>query len=1077
MALDERASHPAAVSLWGRGYTPSGPMAYLAAAALVGGAVLLWLMASGHLDLGPGDSFLVFCPVVAVVAYIGGPGAVVLATLLGIVAGVLLTTSTEGSDAMRHPVALLHLGLLAGTGLVAAFWLRLVQREVNARTRTIEEVQRNLAASEERLHAVFEQAGVGICLATFTGEMRMVNRKLCDLLGYGREELLKLSYKDITYPEDWPPQVVQAQRLKAGEIDHYTMEKRYIRKDGSLVWANLTCSAIRGEPYVVAVVEDVNERKRMEDDLRRVQERYSALFDRSQDCVYILDFEGNFLDANPAALKLLGYTREEIATTKLASLIDPDQMEMAMMRIGEARRTGSTETTAEFRLRRKDGETVYVGTKASVILHNGQPVAIQGIARDMTQRKREEAALRESEEKFRKLAEVMHAAVGIVQGKGFVYVNPYMGQMLGYSVEEILHMDFVQLIHPDHRARMMDYARRRQMGEDVPAHYEFVAITKTGESRWVDFTAARIEYRGQPAIVGTGFDITERKLAEKRLQAHTRGLRLLVDTATRLLAAQRPQEVLREVFDELAGYLGVQIYLNYLSTGSGRLHLNAWHGLEETAIERIRDVEFGQTPCAQAAEERRRVVIHRVQGATDEKARMLKELGVRAYACHPLVVNESVTGTVAFCALDRDSFGEGELELMRAVTHQAAMALEHQRLRAELERHAADLADASHAKDQFMATLSHELRTPLTPVLAAAGMLESEKAIPAEAQEYVDVIKRNAELEARLIDDLLDVTRIVRGKIELDKEVVDLHMVISRAVEVCKEDVAARGLHLRMDLGSQEHCWVEADADRLQQVFWNLLKNSIKFTPSDGCVGVRCRGTNGRVVVEVIDSGEGIAPEALGRIFRPFEQAERSITRQFGGLGLGLAISKALVELHGGSISAFSEGKGKGALFRVELPRVKHVAEQAERGNGKNDSEARGVQRQLRILLVEDHGDTAKMLSRLLRNEGYLVEHASDVATAESLAERAAGEGRPYDLLLSDLGLPDASGNDLMRHLRAHGQTVPGIALSGYGMASDMEQSREAGFSEHVTKPVSFPTLKEAIVRTVRGGRPGHGAR
>ena len=236
------------------------------------------------------------------------------------------------------------------------------------------------------------------------------------------------------------------------------------------------------------------------------------------------------------------------------------------------------------------------------------------------------------------------------------------------------------------------------------------------------------------------------------------------------------------------------------------------------------------------------------------------------------------------------------------------------------ERARAAAEEASRAKDHFLAVLSHELRTPLTPVLTSLSMLEDYGSCDPTIRDRLEMIRRNVELEARLIDDLLDVTRIARGRIELDRRPVPLMEVIRRAVEVVQPDIEARRLHFGVDATDASFI-VEADATRLQQVFWNLLRNAIKFTPCGGCVGVSCRsGGNGHVVVDVTDSGEGIEPDALPQIFDAFAQAERSIKRQFGGLGLGLTISKALVEMHGGSIAAYSEGKGKGATFRVHLP-------------------------------------------------------------------------------------------------------------------------------------------------------------
>jgi len=299
----------------------------------------------------------------------------------------------------------------------------------------------------------------------------------------------------------------------------------------------------------------------------------------------------------------------------------------------------------------------------------------------------------------------------------------------------------------------------------------------------------------------------------------------------------------------------------------------------------------------------------------------------------------------------------------------------------------------------------------------------------------------------------------VRGKVELDKRPVDLCTVLERAAEVCRPDVEARRLHFGVDCGSLPYI-VEADGARLQQVFWNLLKNAIKFTPKGGCVGLRCWTTAGYVVVEVNDSGIGIDPSAIERIFDAFAQAEVSITRQFGGLGLGLAISKVLVEMHGGSIAAHSAGKDKGATFTVRLPLVESGADVREVAR-RERTESR--HRPLTVLLVEDHGDTAEMMAAVLELRGHHVHRAGDVASALELAT----PGR-FDVLISDLGLPDRSGLELMRELRMRGDTLPGIALTGFGQEKDASESRAAGFQLHLVKPVDVDQVLGAIEKVIK---------
>ena len=387
--------------------------------------------------------------------------------------------------------------------------------------------------------------------------------------------------------------------------------------------------------------------------------------------------------------------------------------------------------------------------------------------------------------------------------------------------------------------------------------------------------------------------------------------------------------------------------------------------------------------------------------------------------------------------------------------------------------HAQAIAEqANRAKDHFLAVLSHELRTPLTPVVMGVSMLQDRMDLDPSVREMLEMIGRSVDMEARLIDDLLDVSRIARGKIELHRQRIDLCAVIQQAVEVCKPEIEAGKFRLNVDLGPAVPYWVEADPSRLQQVFWNLLKNAIKFTPHGGRIGIRCRPGHDYVVVEVIDSGIGIEPEALVRVFNAFEQAERSITRQFGGLGLGLTISKALVEMHSGTIEARSEGRGKGATFRVRLPLTSPAAALPGGGSGAAPAASAGhAAFRLRVLLVEDHPITAMLLRNVLTACGHAVHWAADETTALEMADL-----QEFDLLISDLGLPDGSGHDLMQQLRQRGYKLPGIALSGYGQEDDIRRSQQAGFAVHLTKPASREAVIEAIASVTAVPQAAHAA-
>jgi signal transduction histidine kinase len=369
-----------------------------------------------------------------------------------------------------------------------------------------------------------------------------------------------------------------------------------------------------------------------------------------------------------------------------------------------------------------------------------------------------------------------------------------------------------------------------------------------------------------------------------------------------------------------------------------------------------------------------------------------------------------------------------------------------------------DLLSANASKDQFLALLSHELRNPLSPVIAMVAELDTH-VDSAEMRHALDIIRRNVELEARLIDDLLDITRISKGKLKLALEPISIHNVLQRALEICRDDISQKALRVDLQLNAREH-FVHGDSARLQQIFWNLIKNSVKFTADGGRITLATLNPQpGQIEIRTTDTGIGIEPEKMNKIFNAFEQGQSSITRKFGGLGLGLAISKAMVLAHGGTISAFSAGKDLGATFTIRLATIATPArlelDLQPDGHGTEKSAARAG-RMPRLLVVDDHPDTCTGMKMILERRGYEITVAH---TADQASEKARSQN--FDLLISDIGLPDRSGYELMQELGGRG--LRGIALSGFGMESDINRARASGFSEHLTKPINFDRLEKVI--------------
>ncbi|HSL20493.1 MAG TPA: PAS domain S-box protein [Vicinamibacterales bacterium] len=644
-----------------------------------------------------------------------------------------------------------------------------------------------------------------------------------------------------------------------------------------------------------------------------------------------------------------------------------------------------------------------------------------------------EDALRAAEQQLRLAVEGANVGVWISEpGAGVFEASARTKELLGLPpAGSLTRQQALSRVHPDDRDALRA-AVERSTSDGPPFSSEHRIVLPDGTVRWVATMARRIEEGGRVRLHGIMFDITPRKRAEEEARRQAEELRTLMDiTPAAICVAEDPQcarvsgnRAARQLYEAAEGE-------NLAATPKGARRF--FRDGQELAPEEL--------PMQIAAATGR--------GVPD------CELDVVLPSGKHVAIWGSATPL-----RDADGNVRGCIGAFVDITERKRVQEELRAARDSAERAKAAAESATRAKDRFLAVLSHELRTPLAPVLTGVSLLQLEPPASEHSREYLDVIRRNVELESRLIEDLLDLTRIAQGRVELHKRRVELTTIIERAVEVCRPDIEARRLHFGVDAEPGPYP-LDVDAARLQQVLWNLIKNAIKFTPMGGCVGVRCRREGGQVVVEVNDSGIGIEPRALPSIFDAFAQADPAMNRQFGGLGLGLAISKSLVEMHGGTIEARSGGRGKGSSFRVRLPLAE--SEEAESAGTIAPDEASEEPLSLRILLVEDHGDTAMMTVKLLELDGHKVETAGDVAAALQMVERSE-----FDLLISDLGLPDRSGLELMRELRARGMTLHAIALSGYGQLQDVERSRAAGFQVHLVKPLEPSRLLDTIRRMAR---------
>lgn len=537
------------------------------------------------------------------------------------------------------------------------------------------------------------------------------------------------------------------------------------------------------------------------------------------------------------------------------------------------------------------------------------------------------------------------------------------------------------------------------------------------------------------------------------LSIHARRSTLLSELAAELLKAETPQAVFGAIFARIAEEVKAGAYYQHtVSAGGTRLLLEHTGGVSRK--EGVQADEIAVRPGA----------------AFEEIHETVQRAIPAAKGIYPFFASGELLGTFAVVMAPEFSPGEAEHRFVLIACDLVAAGMERARLVNELRVARDDAERSGRTKDEFLAALSHELRTPLNPVLLVASEAADNPALPPEVRDQFASIRKNVELEARLIDDLLDITRITRGKLVLDIAVRDVHAILEDAIATVRPEIEHKHLKLTVNLSAAHH-HAEADYVRLQQVFWNVLKNAVKFTPEGGTIAVATRvaDSGAAMLISVTDSGIGLSPGEKTRVFEAFSQGDHASTagaHRFGGLGLGLTISRTLIESHHGTITVKSEGRGFGATFMIELPladkmkawQVDHEQrDQPAREKEMDMSPASRSSSLNRVLLVEDHEPTRKALELLLKRRHF------DVASSASLEEaRALAASRPFDVLISDIGLPDGTGFELMQEMSER-YGMRGIALTGYGMEEDIGRSRSAGFHVHLTKPILIQSLDKAL--------------
>jgi PAS domain S-box-containing protein len=818
------------------------------------------------------------------------------------------------------------------------------------------------------------------------------------------------------------------------------------------------------------LAKDALERKTGE--LARSLAMMRATLESTTDGILVTVGAGEITDFNEKFVAMWRVPREVLGSKKRRDLLgvtclqfeDPHQF---LARIDEIDSASPPESYDLLEL--NDGRVFERCSRIQFV--DGQDVGRVWSFRDITERRNAEAALRKQAEWLRVTLSSIGDAVITTDAEGRVtFLNGVAEGLTGWTRDEAVGRpmeEVFRIINETTRRPAEDpVGRVLREGVVVGLANHTLLIARDGRETMIDDSAAPIrDDDGRVAGVVLVFrDVAERRRQEAVIEEQRRLAELGRDIGLAFTEGDSLGEMLDRCCELTIRDLdGAFARIWTLDRAGATLELRSSAGLYTHIDGPHARVPVGELKIGMIAQKRKPHLTNSVIGDPRIPAQAwAKREGMVAFAGYPLVVEDRLVGVWAMFA--RHPLSEATLRGMDAVAKQIALGIERKRAEEDLREAKREAEEANNAKTQFLAVLSHELRTPLNPILLAVTAMLERPEEPEQLRTTLEMIRQNVNLQARLIDDLLDVMRIVRGKMPLHWEVADGHRLIEQAIQVCRSEVLSKELRTVVDLAAVEH-HVNADPARLQQVFWNLIKNAVKFTAAGGTITIRTRNEGdgpareGRLVVEVSDTGIGIEPEVLPKIFDPFQQGETTITRTYGGLGLGLAICRGIIEAHGGTLVVESAGKDQGATFRVAL---KALPRSVVEDDGEPVADVRVPEAtrpsSLRILVVEDDPATLRLMARLLRGLGHTVKTAGTIG--------AALEAGEFDLIISDIGLPDGSGLDLMRQVGSRQGPVPAIALTGYGMEEDLRRSQEAGFTAHLTKPIDFVKL-EAMIRQV----------
>lgn len=901
-------------------------------------------------------------------------------------------------------------------------------------------------ATEAHLAAIVESSDDAILSKDLHGTIQSCNPAATRIFGYTADELIGESVRILIPAERQAEEDGILSRLRNGErVEHFETVRR--AKDGRLIDVSLTISPIRNAANEIVgaskIVRDITTQKRA----HAAQAYLAAIVGSSADAILSKDLQGIVQSCNPSAERLFGYRQSELVGRSIRVLIPPDRQAEEDDILDRIRRGERVEHFETVRLA-KDGRKIDISLSVSPIRSDdGNIIGVAKIVRDVTEQKRLARALAAQQEWFRVTLGSIGDAVIASDADGRVsYINAAAETLTGWSEAEgrgRALADVFHIISESSRVPVENPAALvMRSGHVVGLANHTLLIDRNGTERPIADSAAPIrDDAGQILGVVLVFrDVTEERRAEEAIAEQREWFETTLEIIGDAVIATdvRGRVVfMNPIAEHLTGWT--------LSEAREQLCANIFNIVNQDSRRAV------ENPVTRVLAEGTIVGLanHTVLIARDGTEHPIDDSGA------PIRNREGrIVGVVL---VFRDVSERHRIDTERRYTlAERERLLEAERAaRAEVER-------ASRLKDEFVAMVSHELRTPLNAILGWTQLMTQPGASPDVVPRGLNVIARNTRLQAQLISDLLDMSRIVSGKLRLEIASVDLAPVVHDAVETVDREAQEKHVTIRRDIDAKVGS-IAGDASRLQQVLWNLLSNSIKFTPAGGIIIVRLHQVGSDVELAVSDTGVGIAPNFLPNVFDRFQQADGSITRRYGGLGLGLSIAKHLVELHGGTIRAESPGLGAGTTFTIVLPSA--TVEATDRALPVSSQDASPLTQSLTgisVLIVEDERDTLDFLDRFLRGCG------AEVVSASSADEafKRLNESRP-DIIVSDIGLPGTDGYELIQRIRTlepdAGGATPAIALTAYVRSEDRTRAFRAGFQAHLPKPTEPAELVATI--------------